>query len=105
MSLIDTVNTISADVVQSAPLIATSVINIETAAAHLPGQTKLDLVTSIVLASATAAQNVPIPSVQAIAALVALFVGIFHASGLFQHKAVAAPVAEPVPVPVVLSGV
>lgn len=92
MNLTNTTNTISTEALAYAPLALQAVTGIEAAAAHLPGDTKAQIAVNIVLAAAQVAEGVPVPQVQAVAALVSLFVGILNATGLFSHKATPAPV-------------
>jgi len=92
MSFIGTIDQINAETLKYAPGILQGVIAVEAAAKGLPGQTKSELVVNTILAGATAAQAIPVPQVQGIAALVALFVAILNAAGLFRHKAAPEPV-------------
>jgi hypothetical protein len=75
-----------AAVMQYAPLALSAVTGVEAAAASLPGATKSQIAVSVILAAAQTASAVPVPEVQAIAALVAMFVGILNASGIFKHS-------------------
>ncbi len=92
MSFTSTVDQINTETAKYAPAVLQGVLAVEQAAKGLPGQTKEQLIVDAIVAGANAAQNVPIPQVQGIAALVALFVTIFNAAGLFRHKA---PASEP----------
>jgi hypothetical protein len=87
MSLVTTIGKIDDVSMQFAPIVLANVAAVEAAAAGLPGQTKADIVLNAVMASAHAAEGVPIPSVQGIAALIEMFVTILSVSGVFKHKA------------------
>lgn len=84
MSVTSTVNQIDAQAAKYAPAVLQGVLAVEAAAKGLPGQTKADLVINTIQAGAAAAQNVPVPAVAGIAALVNLFVSILNAAGIFK---------------------
>jgi hypothetical protein len=93
VNLTNTINQITTEALNYAPLLLNAVTSIESAAAHLPGETKAQLAVNIVMAAAQTATAVPIPSVQAVAGLVSLVVGLLNASGLFKHKPASLPPA------------
>jgi hypothetical protein len=93
MSVTTTVNQIDQASATYAPAVLTGVLAVEKAAAGLPGETKSQLVVNTIVAGATAAEGVPVPAVQGIAALVALFCTILNAAGIFKPKP--APAAAP----------
>lgn len=97
MNLINTLDQATNQTMVYAPLALSAVTSIEQAAAQLPGETKSQMAVNIILAGAAAAQNVPIPSVEAAATLVSIFVGILNATGVFKHKAKTAPATPPPP--------
>jgi len=89
------------DLTKLAPTILERIISVEQAAHGLPGQAKLEIVINTILAGAQAVKDVPVPSVQSIASLVSLFVGVLNSVGVFHHGvlppvAVGSPVALPV---------
>ncbi len=84
MSFTKTVDQINTETVKYAPAVLQGVLAVEAAAKGLPGQAKQQLVVDAIVAGATAAQAVPVPAVQGVAALVNLFVAILNAAGLFK---------------------
>jgi len=92
-SVLKVVNQINASTMAYAPGVLGSVIAVENAVHQsVPGTDKKQLIVNAIDAGAKAAQGVPIPEVQGIAALVDLFVNILNATGLFHH---ATPAAAP----------
>jgi hypothetical protein len=85
-TLASQINNVTAQTLTYAPIALNAVTSIEAAAAHLPGTTKSQIAVNMILAGATAAEGVPVPSVQAAAALVSLFVGILNATHIFSHR-------------------
>ena len=86
MSVTTKINTIDQAAANYAPAILTGIIAVEQAAKGLPGDSKASIVINTIAAGAQAAQGVPVPSVQGIAALVNLMVAILNAAGLFKHS-------------------
>ncbi len=103
MSFVNTVNTINANAAVYAPAAINGVLAVEQAAAGLPGQTKSDIVVNTIVTGTQAAAKIgealPVPSVQAVSALVDIIVSILNAAGVFKKRnstpAAAAPVDQP----------
>jgi hypothetical protein len=98
MSTVSTIDQIDQSVLTYTPLALQTIAAIEVAAAGLPGQTKAQIASNIILASANATAGIPVPSVQAIGGLIGLLVSILNATGVFKKKPVTVA-----PVPVVSS--
>jgi flagellar biosynthesis protein FliQ len=84
MSAAATISQIDSATLTYAPQILAGVTAIETA--DMPGTSKAQVVTNIVLAGAQVAEGVPVPTVQGIGLLITLFVSILKANGLFKSK-------------------
>lgn len=84
-------------VVKYSPLAISTIMAIEQAAAHIDGQTKLQIAVKILGAAAGGVEQLPNTTIAAFGGMVNFFVAMFNAvasTGLFQHKA--APVAPAV---------
>jgi hypothetical protein len=92
--------TLAEDLTNWAPTILERIISVEQAAHGLPGQAKLEIVINTILAGAQAVKDVPVPSVQSIASLVTLFVGVLNSVGVFHHGGSAPAPVVPVALPV-----
>ena len=95
MNTAATVNKITAQTVAYVPAVMAAMQAVEaTATPDMSGATKQQIVVSQVVggieAGSAALENSPNPTVAGIAQLVNLFASIFHATGLFQRKHVAA---------------
>jgi hypothetical protein len=79
-------------ILQFFPYVIGGVVAVEQAAASVPGTTKKQIVLDSVLVAAKLGEQVPVPLVALISALIDQVVTSLNASGVFTHKA-AAPVA------------
>lgn len=77
-----------------APAVLAGVLGVEQAAAHLPGETKAQIVVATTTAGLQAAgQLLPPGHVQEFAALAQMFVTILNATGIFKRRPPAPEVA------------
>jgi hypothetical protein len=80
-------------ILQFFPFVLGGVVAVEQVAASEPGATKKQIVLDTVLTAAKLGEQVPVPMVSLISALIDQIVTSLNASGLFSHKAALAPAA------------
>jgi hypothetical protein len=83
-------------ILQFFPYALAAIVGVEQAAAATPGESKKQIVLDSVLVAAKVGEAVPVPVVSMISLLIDQIVTSLNASGIFTHKAVAAPAAPAV---------
>ena len=87
MSVTSTVTQIDNQTLQYAPTVLAGIQAAELSSAS--GENKKQAVLAGILAGAKVGETIPVPQVAAISGMIDLFVSIFNALGLFNHKAAA----------------
>jgi hypothetical protein len=87
MSTLSIVSQIEASIAAFLPTTLAAVLAVEATAHSTPGQSKLQTVLNVVMATTGVAEQVPVPSVAAVAGLANLLVTILNATGVFNHGA------------------